>query len=112
MEKLPCERAVWESLPAIRAAIAAEMVESGLSQREVSHILKMAPSAVSQYLSGKRGYRIVFSNEVIGAIAELSADLREGRIEDPGPRICAICCLIRDTSSCGACNDEPETKTG
>jgi uncharacterized protein len=109
MEKLPCEQVVWEALPAIRAAIAAEMVEKGLSQREVSHILKLAPSAVSQYLSGKRGYRIEFAPEVKQAIAELSADLRERRTEDPSPRICAICCLIRDIQSCGACDESPES---
>ena len=69
MEKLPCETIVWNTLPAIRAAIAVEMVRCGLSQKMVASILGMAPSAVSQYLSGKRGYRIVFSDEVSKAIA-------------------------------------------
>ena len=76
MEKLPCETIVWNSLPAIRAAIAVEMVRCGLSQKMVAGILGMAPSAVSQYLSGKRGYRIVFSDEVSKAIAELARDER------------------------------------
>lgn len=106
MEKLPCEHVVWESLPAIRAAIAAEMVASGLSQKEVAGILGMAPSAVSQYLTGKRGYRIEFSNEVRTAIAALAADLLVGNVRDPGPRICSICVLIRGVPSCGACDDE------
>lgn len=106
MEKLPCEHVVWESLPAIRAAIAAEMVGTGLSQKDVAGILGMAPSAVSQYLTGKRGYRIEFSSEVRRAIAALAADLREGIVGDPGPRICSICVLIRGISSCGACDTE------
>ncbi len=105
MEKLPCEDIVWESLPAIRAAIAAEMVATGLSQKEVATILEMAPSAVSQYLSGKRGYRIEFTDEVKKAIASLSHDLRDGKITNPASRICAICTLIRGTPSCGACDD-------
>jgi hypothetical protein len=105
MEKLPCESVVWESLPAIRAAIASEMVDSGLSQKAVSDILGMAPSAVSQYLSGKRGYRIEFANEVKEAISSLSADLREGKVTNPGPRICSICTLIRGVPSCGGCNN-------
>jgi len=106
MNKLPCELIVWDSLPAIRAAIAAEMVDSGLTQRVVADILGMAPSAVSQYLSGKRGYRIEFNQEVRDSIRALATDLREGRIRDPGPRICSICTLIRGISSCGACEEE------
>ena len=106
MDKLPCENIVWESLPAIRAAIAAEMVASGLSQKEVATILEMAPSAVSQYLSGKRGYRIEFSNDVKREIASLSLDLRDGTVTNPGSRICTICTLIRGTSSCGACDEQ------
>ena len=105
MKKMPCELVVWDSLPAIRAAIASEMVASGLSQRVVANILDMAPSAVSQYISGKRGYRIEFTNEVREAIAALSADLREGRVEDPGTRICSICTQIRGISACGACDE-------
>lgn len=110
MEKLPCEYVVWESLPAIRAAIAGVMVTSGLSQKEVATILGMAPSAVSQYLTGKRGYRIEFTREVMEAIALLADDLKEGRIQDPGPRICSICTLIRGISSCGACDESDGTE--
>jgi uncharacterized protein len=105
MNKMPCELAVWESLPAIRAAIASEMVDSGLSQRVVADILGMAPSAVSQYLSGKRGYRIEFNREVRESIISLSVDLREGKVGDPGPRICSICTLIQGITDCGACEE-------
>ncbi|PKL60337.1 MAG: transcriptional regulator, partial [Methanomicrobiales archaeon HGW-Methanomicrobiales-4] len=105
MNKMPCELVVWESLPAIRAAIASEMVDSGLSQRVVADILGMAPSAVSQYLSGKRGYRIEFNQAVRESIISLSNDLREGKIVDPGPRICSICTQIRGVPSCDACEE-------
>ncbi len=106
MEKLPCETIVWDSLPAIRAAIAVEMVRCGLSQKMVANILNMAPSAVSQYLSGKRGYRIVFSDEVTDAIAELARDLVSAKISDPRDRICKICVLIRGGDKmCSACEN-------
>ena len=49
MEKLPCEDIVWESLPAIRAAIAAEMVATGLSQKEVARILDVITSYSIHY---------------------------------------------------------------
>ncbi len=108
MEKLPCETIVWDSLPAIRAAIAAEMVRCGLSQKMVAQILNMAPSAVSQYLSGKRGYRIVFSDEVTDAIADLARDLVAKTVCDPRERICRICVMIRGGDSmCSAC-EPPE----
>ncbi len=106
MEKLPCEHVVWESLPAIRAAIAGEMVSLGLSQKSVANILDMAPSAVSQYLTRKRGYRIEFTHEVKESIASLANDLAKGKITNPGPRICSICTLIRGVSSCGACDEK------
>lgn len=105
MDKLPCETIVWDSLPAIRAAIATEMVKLGLSQTMVAKSLNMAPSAVSQYISGKRGYRIVFSKEVSEAIADLAFDLTKGIISDPRIRICRICGLIReDMTPCKVCD--------
>ncbi|HWQ67745.1 MAG TPA: transcriptional regulator [Methanospirillum sp.] len=112
MEKLPCEEVVWDTLPAIRAAIAVELVSSGLSQKNVADLLNMAPSAVSQYLSGKRGYRIEFTLEVKETLATLAKDLREGRLDNPGPRICSICTLIRgDAGACGACDDPVEDES-
>lgn len=106
MEKLPCETIVWETLPAIRAAIAIELHRCGLSQKMVADLLQMAPSAVSQYMSGKRGYRIVFSPVVLQAVADLASDLSEGKLSDPRERICKICGLIRnDESGCSACEN-------
>lgn len=107
MDKLPCETIVWDSLPAIRAAIAGEMVKKGLSQKMVAGLLNMAPSAVSQYISGKRGYRIEFSPAVSAAISSLAADLISGTVSDPRTRICRICTLIREgESSCTACSND------
>ena len=59
MVKVPCQEIVWDIIPAIQAALAAELVNLGVSQIQVAQSLSLAPSAVSQYLSGKRGYRIV-----------------------------------------------------
>ena len=56
--KSPCQEVVWDVLPAIRAAIVSELVQNGVSQLEAARMLDLAPSAVSQYLSKKRGYRI------------------------------------------------------
>lgn len=37
----PCERIVWDVLPAIRAAIAVELVGCGVAQEEVARMLEI-----------------------------------------------------------------------
>lgn len=54
MELLP-EVEVWYGLPAIRSRLATELKKQGLSQRQIAEKLELAESAVSQYISGKRG---------------------------------------------------------
>lgn len=54
MEILP-EVEVWYALPAIRRNLAVSLKKQGLSQRSIADRLGLAESAVSQYLSGKRG---------------------------------------------------------
>jgi len=87
---------VWDVLPAIRAAIAEELINCGLSQQEVAKQLDMAPSAVSQYLSKKRGYRIVLEDDMKASIRELAEDMKENRVDDLASRICAICKQLRE----------------
>lgn len=91
----PCQKIVWNVLPAIRAAIAAELVRCGMSQVEAARVLEMAPSAVSQYLSGKRGYRIEFDDEVKKAIGQLAQDLQNKKDLNLVERTCGICRQLR-----------------
>ncbi|WP_406658024.1 transcriptional regulator [Methanolobus sp. ZRKC2] len=94
--KLPCQMIVWDVLPAIRAAIAEELVNCGLNQQDIAKELDMAPSAVSQYLSKKRGYRIVFEDDVKESIHLLALDMKEKRVDDLSARICQICVQMRE----------------
>jgi uncharacterized protein len=96
MVKTPCQQIVWDVLPAIRAALAAELVRNGVSQQEVARLLDTAPSAVSQYLSGKRGYRIVFDGPVQKIIEDLAREIKAGSAVDVTARICTICHVVRD----------------
>ena len=41
--KLPCQSIVWNVLPAIRAAIAEELIALGVSQLEAARLLEMTP---------------------------------------------------------------------
>ena len=98
----PCQRIVWDVLPAIRAAIAVELVRCGVSQVEAARMLEIAPSAVSQYLSGKRGYRIEFENEVKQSIEHLAGDLKKGEKVNLVQRTCEICRQLREgDEQCG-----------
>jgi uncharacterized protein len=63
---------------------------------EAARMLEIAPSAVSQYLSGKRGYRIEFENDVKKSIELLAADLKEGRELNLVQRTCDICRQLRE----------------
>ena len=54
MEILP-EVEVWYGLPALRCQLAIALKARGLAQRLIAERLGLAESAVSQYLSGKRG---------------------------------------------------------
>lgn len=50
----PCESAAKHKVPAIKAKLARELREKGLSQKEIASLLDVTDAAVSQYLSGKR----------------------------------------------------------
>ena len=99
----PCQRIVWDVLPAIRAAIAVELVKCSVSQVDAARMLEIAPSAVSQYLSGKRGYRIEFGNDVKRSIEQLAEDLKDGKKVSLVQRTCDICRQLREgDDQCGA----------
>ncbi|MGM0771222.1 MAG: transcriptional regulator [Halobacteriota archaeon] len=97
----PCQSVVWDILPAIRAALAMELVKNGISQKEVANMFGMAPSAVSQYLTKKRGYRIEFDDDVKESISHLALEIRENKVDNVAPKICEICRHLRGGE--GAC---------
>ena len=106
----PCQKIVWDVLPAIRAAIAVELVRCGVSQVEASRMLEIAPSAVSQYLSGKRGYRIEFEKDVKHSIELLARDLQAGRKINLVERTCDICKQLREGDE--GCGSTPTERCG
>ena len=60
---LPCEIAVKSVVPAIKAAIAKELVENhGLKQGQVAELLGISQSAVSKYTRKLRGHVIEIEN--------------------------------------------------
>ncbi len=87
---------IWEVLPSIRAAIAEELVKRELPQKEISRLLGITPPAVSQYVSKKRGYNIVFGEDIRASISQLADDLVNEKISNPVERICEICRMLRE----------------
>jgi len=95
----PCQKAVWDLIPAIRASLAIELVNKGQSQATSAKLLGIAPSAVSQYILGKRGYRIEFEGETKELIEKLAQDLIDNKVDDFVARICQICVNARGIES-------------
>jgi predicted transcriptional regulator len=95
----PCQKAVWDLVPAIRASLAIELVNKGQSQVTSAKLLEIAPSAVSQYILGKRGYRIEFEGETKELIEKLAQDLIDNKVDDFVARICQICVNARGIES-------------
>ena len=104
MVKVPCQEIVWDIIPAMQAALATELVNRGVSQIKVAKALSVAPSAVSQYLSGKRGYRIIFDDDIKEIIARLAEKINSGtlREEELGNEFCMICRHLRNDQGCGS----------
>ncbi len=73
--KLLSQAIVWDVLPAIRAAIAEEPINCGVIRQEAATLPDTTPSAISQYLSGKRGYRIIFEGGIRSLIPGLAGDI-------------------------------------
>lgn len=66
MQKLifPQEIEVWFILPAIRKELAAKLVESGMSQKEVAKLMHLTEAAVSQYKSEKRANENFINSDI------------------------------------------------
>ncbi|MFC2154479.1 transcriptional regulator [Candidatus Altiarchaeota archaeon] len=92
--KLPCESAVWYTLPNIRADLARELVKQDMSQKEVAEKLGITPSAISQYLHKKRGGKNMSSTPYKKKIKETAKKIREGVGEKQLEEIICQCCMM------------------
>jgi len=97
---LPCEIAVKSVIPAIRAAMAKELVEAyGLKQDQAAEILGVSQSAVSKYTRQVRGHVIKIDNieDIQPLINNMINLLVEGNAKrtDLLGLFCKICIAIR-----------------
>jgi predicted transcriptional regulator len=86
----------WHGLPIIRKELVKSLINNfGLNQKETAKIMGITPSAVSQYLSRKRGNVNIVDEHILSEINN-SAEI----IITHGPssvisEICRICCILK-----------------
>ncbi len=94
--KTPCEIIVWNVVPIIRKEFAKNLIENhGLNQRKVADKLGITESAVSRYMSGKRGILEITDDEILEEIKlsanKIAAENGSTVIEET----CRICRLLK-----------------
>jgi predicted transcriptional regulator len=96
MSHLPCENIIWYGIPVIRRELAFCLINQfGLSQKEAADKLGITPSAVSQYISKKRGKITILDEKIIEEI-----NLSAKKINNQGEsilnsEICKICKILK-----------------
>ena len=94
--KPPCMIVVQYILPALRAAIAKELIERyGLRKTEVADKMDVTPAAITQYLKRSRGETasgvVEGSSKIMDLVSEISRDLAEG--DTPADQLLYKMCL-------------------
>ena len=76
LKLMPQELEVWYLLPSLRKELAKLFIKDyAFSQREVSEILGITESAVSQYLKSKRAKKMKFSSMEMGEIKKTAGKI-------------------------------------
>jgi len=94
--KIDCEESVWYLLPLIRKEFAKSLIKDhGLTQRKAAEKLGITESAVSQYVSKKRGDFKVNDAKIRREIKESTKRIMNGNIQVMKIETCRICHLLR-----------------
>jgi predicted transcriptional regulator len=94
--KTPCEIIVWNIVPIIRKEFAKNLIKNhGLNQRKVADKLGITESAVSRYVSGKRGILEITDDEILKEIKVSAKKIaaENGRIVIE--ETCRICRILK-----------------
>ncbi len=100
--KSPCEKFVLEVMPSVRALIAKELIDKyALSQTEAAKIIGITRPAISQYLSARRGSKMIKQLRINPVIRELISRAastvvkNEATSESITNIICEICQILK-----------------
>lgn len=98
MNPLPQELEIWYLIPALRRELTKLFIsEFKLSQKQVSKILGITESAVSQYLSSKRGNELKFSKKELNEIKKTAQKILKSK--KTGEEFYKLCTKLRGTES-------------
>ena len=96
MGQLPCEKIIWYGIPVIRREIAFCLINNfGLSQKEAAEKLGLTPSAVSQYISKKRGKITIIDKKIIHEINLSAKKINEHGESVLNSELCKICKILK-----------------
>ena len=95
-----CEIYVKNVLPAIRALLAKELVNSySKSQMEVARVLDITQASINYYLYGKRASKITQALEKIpeikSTVKKLASKVAQNENPNIGEFLCEFCLIIR-----------------
>jgi hypothetical protein len=103
MRRTPCEYVLWNGIPNIRKEFAETLIKQyGLSQREAAEKIGITPSAVSQYLSKKRGKKDIFDDTIIQEISISAERIMNNNGGDIIIETCRICRLVQKNKFCSS----------
>ncbi|MEM1604833.1 MAG: hypothetical protein QW604_02960 [Fervidicoccaceae archaeon] len=95
----PCELAARRVVPSIRAGLVTVLRHKGYNYYQISKLLNLTPAAVSQYVSKKRGGKIVDlmlkDQEIMRKLELISELIIKGESEAVNSEICSLCELVR-----------------
>jgi predicted transcriptional regulator len=97
-----CEVIVREVLPAVRSILAKELLDAGLTQKQVAQKLDLTQPAVSQYVKKARGKnaRILTKNKEVSKVLRRAVkDITNDAVGDYDLIFCDICHEIRNTGA-------------
>tara|TARA_B100001971_G_C18193180_1_gene539878 strand:+ start:474 stop:833 length:360 start_codon:yes stop_codon:yes gene_type:complete len=99
MKSMPQEIEVWYLIPALRRELTKIFIEDyDMSQKQVSGILSVTESAVSQYLKSKRAQELKFSEKEVEEIKKTAKLIHEDR-EHTLEHLYGLCVRLRGCSS-------------
>ena len=99
MKLMPQEVEVWYLIPALRRELSKIFIlDFKLSQKQISEVLGITESAVSQYLSSKRGDELKFSKKEIDKIKKFAKKIMADK-KHSKEHFYKLCLDLRGTKS-------------
>ncbi len=94
--KTPCEIIVWNIVPVIRKEFAKNLIKKhGFNQKKIAEKLGITESAVSRYISGKRGVLEITDDEILEEIRKSTNIIAKENGSAVIDETCKICKLLQ-----------------